>query len=285
MPRCLIVYFSQGGTTAKVAEAIAEGLKSGGYTCDLHNIKDGTPPVVSGYDLLGIGTPAYYFRPPFNVMDYVKSIPALKGLPFFTVTLYGTYCYDAARPLRQALAQKDGREVGHFVCRGADYYLGYLQEGYLFSPDHPTSEELAQAKAFGAEVAANVVGNAYSPHPYLTPPPVYRLERLLLGRWLGKQVYSRFFRVNKRKCNSCGLCVKLCPMENISKADKDYPHWGRHCLLCLYCQMKCPKDAISSPNNWLFIRPFFKYNVRRAARDPDLEYIRVMHRKGKTTPL
>jgi flavodoxin len=56
MPKCLIVFFSQMGTTVKVAESIAAGLRASGYQVDLHNLKNGKPPEISGYDLLGIGS-------------------------------------------------------------------------------------------------------------------------------------------------------------------------------------------------------------------------------------
>ena len=39
------------------------------------------------------------------------------------------------------------------------------------------------------------------------------------------------------------------------------PQWGRNCLFCLYCEMKCPKDAIKSPVDWLIMAPFMNYNI------------------------
>lgn len=54
MPKSLIVYFSQGGTTALVAKAIASSLQLAGYQVDICNIKDEMPPDVWSYDLLGI---------------------------------------------------------------------------------------------------------------------------------------------------------------------------------------------------------------------------------------
>jgi flavodoxin len=75
MSKSLIVYFSQGGTTARVAESIAAGLRAAGWQPDLCNLKDEKPPEISGYDLIGIGSPVNYYRPPFNVTDYVRSLP------------------------------------------------------------------------------------------------------------------------------------------------------------------------------------------------------------------
>lgn len=283
MSKGLIVYFSQGGTTARVTEYIATGLRTAEYRVDLCNMKDECPPNLDGYDLLGIGSPAYYYRPPFNVMDYVNSLPDLNGLPAFVFVLHGTYRGDAGNTLRHTLASKGGREVGYFHCRGADYALIYLKAGHLFSPDHPTAEELAQAEAFGREVAAHVAGKPYiRPRDDHPPSMVYRLERFLTSRWVVRQIYSRLFRVDAKSCTACGLCVEVCPVGNIA-ADKDgRPIWGRNCLGCLTCEMRCPQEAITSPANWPVSRLFTAYNVCQASRDSSLDHVRVIHRHGRT---
>ena len=78
MSKSLIVYFSLGGTTAQVAQSVAAGLRAAGREVDLCNLRDQQPPPLDGYDALGIGTPTYYFQPPFNVMDYIDRLPSLE---------------------------------------------------------------------------------------------------------------------------------------------------------------------------------------------------------------
>ncbi len=46
--------------------------------------------------------------------------------------------------------------------------------------------------------------------------------------------------------------------------------------------MKCPKDAIKSPVDWLIMAPFMSYNVYQAANDPTIDQVKVVHSKGKT---
>ena len=53
-------------------------------------------------------------------------------------------------------------------------------------------------------------------------------------------------RVDKSKCNSCGLCVKLCPVNNIELIK--YPEFLNNCCLCMRCFAYCPKEAISFKN-------------------------------------
>ena len=283
MAKSLIVYFSQSGTTARVAESIAAGLRAEEYQVDLCNLKDEQPPKASSYDLIGIGSPVYYFRPPFNVTDYIKRLPDLNGRASFTFVLYGTCKGETGTTIRRTLARKGAREIGYLACHGADYFMGYLRRGYLFSPHNPTAEELAQAETFGREVAARLAGQPYAGAKEDRPPAaIYRLERFLVNRWLVKQMYSRLFTVNAKKCNACGLCTRLCPTQNITQDKNERPVWGRNCLLCLTCELKCPKDAITSPVSWPLFTPFMAYNVRHASRDPALEHVRVVHKSGRT---
>jgi flavodoxin/ferredoxin len=283
MAKSLIVYFSQSGTTAQVAESIATGLSREGYQVDLCNIKEKQPPDTSGYDLLGIGSPVYFFRPPFIITDYLKSLPDLGGLQAFTFILHGTYRFDTNKSIRQILARKGAQDAGYFHCHGADFWLGYLKEGYLFSPNHPTLEELSMAVDFGSQVAECVDGKSYPSAEEDKPPTfIYRLQRFFLNQWCAERVYSRMVKLDKEKCDACGLCIKLCPRSNIHQDKDGYPVWEQNCLLCLTCEMKCPKDAISTPIGWSLIRPLMRYNVRHALDDPSLDHVRVIHSKGRT---
>jgi flavodoxin/NAD-dependent dihydropyrimidine dehydrogenase PreA subunit len=286
MKRALIVYFSQRGTNGRVAEAISTGLRENGCQVTLWNLRDGPPPSPRDFDLLGIGTPTYYYRPPFTVTDYVKSLPDLSGISAFVSVVHGAYRGNTGNVIRRALRLKGAREVGYFCCFGADYFLGYLKEGCLFSPDHPTAEELGHAEIFGGTIAARLAGARYvTPDDDPQLPVVYRLERFLANRLLVKLIYSRSFRVNRRCRPDCDICIKHCPVENIRRGDNGRLAWGRSCLLCLSCEMNCPEDAITSPVSWPIFRPFMIYNTRRACQDPLLDSARVIHRRGLTTRL
>ena len=55
-------------------------------------------------------------------------------------------------------------------------------------------------------------------------------------------VKDKAFRVTEA-CNGCGLCEKLCPLDNIKMADQK-PRWNGNCTQCMACICRCPKDAI-----------------------------------------
>jgi Pyruvate/2-oxoacid:ferredoxin oxidoreductase delta subunit len=230
--------------------------------------------------------PVYFYNPPYNVMEYVQNLPDLRGIPAFVFLTYGTYRFDAGDRIKRVLTRKKAHAIGYLHCRGSDLFLGYLKQGYLFSPDHPVTDELARAEAFGREIAARSdTAEHYAPEAERAPSLIYKAERLLLGEWFTRKIYSRFLRVDKAKCNACGICWNGCPTSNITEAELGYPVWGRNCLLCLTCEKDCPEEAISSPFDWPIIRPIVSYNVRAASRDPQIEHVKVVHKHGSTNKL
>ncbi|MBU5592195.1 EFR1 family ferrodoxin [Clostridium sp. MSJ-4] len=45
------------------------------------------------------------------------------------------------------------------------------------------------------------------------------------------------------KCTSCGLCMKICPVSNISMIDSK-PMWNHKCQDCMACVQLCPVRAV-----------------------------------------
>jgi Pyruvate/2-oxoacid:ferredoxin oxidoreductase delta subunit len=173
--------------------------------------------------------------------------------------------------------------VGYFCCRGDDAFWGYLKLGYLFSPGHPLEGELAKARDFGRTLGDNITSKQYvKPEEDQPPAAIYRMERFLVNRWILKNIFSRFFTVDTKKCTRCGLCIKLCPTRNVMEGKDEYPRWGRNCLACFTCELKCPKDAVRSPIDWPIFLPLLYYNIRRASGDSALDYVRVIHTAGRT---
>lgn len=283
MPKALIIYFSQGKTTKKISNSISKGLATEGFIVDLYDITQDLPPEVTNYDMVGIGSPVYIFRPPFNVMAFLKNIPNLNGMPFFCFILHGTLPGVAGNIIREHLTLKGGKEIGYAKFKGADYFLGYIQRGVLFSPDNPNETDMDNARQFGQEVAGRLTERKYEkPGMDSMPGIVYSIEELITKEFFIKYMYSYLFKLDKEKCDLCSVCLHKCPNNNISLNKNGHPQWGRDCLFCLYCQMKCPKDAIKSVVDWPIMAPFMSYNVSQSLNNSMIEHVSVEHSKGRT---
>ena len=65
--------------------------------------------------------------------------------------------------------------------------------------------------------------------------------------------------VNEDKCIGCGICTKVCPMENIVIKDKK-ALIGDRCTQCLACVHFCTQQAMeirhkTMPKEWQYHHP------------------------------
>lgn len=60
------------------------------------------------------------------------------------------------------------------------------------------------------------------------------------------QKLASAYTINEETCVGCGQCVKVCPVDAITKGDGNYYVIdGDICISCGACEKKCPVDAIS----------------------------------------
>jgi ferredoxin len=64
------------------------------------------------------------------------------------------------------------------------------------------------------------------------------------------------FKINKNKCNKCGICANLCPLENIEI--KDVIQFKDKCIFCLRCVSYCPQQAMS---NKILLKTYRALNI------------------------
>jgi len=69
----LIIYFSSTGNTGKVANAIKEGLETGGIKVDLKNPQEAANIDFFDYDLVCMGSPSIEWQPAKPIVDLLKS--------------------------------------------------------------------------------------------------------------------------------------------------------------------------------------------------------------------
>ncbi len=288
--RALVIFYSVTGTTRRVSGSIAEGLRVSGLDVLEHDLREGRPPDAAEFDIIGVGFPVHWYRMPTPVRDALSALGGLSGRSAFVFVLSGTYRGAGLDRARSALRRACAREIGVFACRGEGRFLGYTRLGYQFSPGHPDDADLSAAYEFGralpAAHRAAQRGEPVSAVPHDQPTHwMYAVERALVSPWLARHLYSRFFRLDAIRCTRCGKCAHICPSHNIAWERGQLPVWGRDCVLCLTCAEVCPEAAIDCPIDWPVFRPFLRYNVRRAGRDPGIEHVRVELRRGKVVRL
>lgn len=94
MGNVLIVYYSQSGNTKKMAEAVAEGVKSGGGGVVLKNAPDADKNDILACDAVIFGTPNYFSYMAGMVKDFFDRVwvdvrEKLEGKPYACFGSYG----------------------------------------------------------------------------------------------------------------------------------------------------------------------------------------------------
>lgn len=73
MKKAIVLYWSAGGNTEKVATSIREGLAEGGMDCALRKLAEADDVDFFAYDLVCFGVPSYSWHPPKPADDYLKA--------------------------------------------------------------------------------------------------------------------------------------------------------------------------------------------------------------------
>lgn len=72
MKRAMVLYWSAGGNTEKVAAAIEGGLTAGGFETTIRRVQDADDVDFFDYHLVCFGVPSYNWHPPKPADDYLK---------------------------------------------------------------------------------------------------------------------------------------------------------------------------------------------------------------------
>jgi ferredoxin len=242
----LVVYYSATGSTKKVARAIHKGM-SQVIAADLASVKEITPEKAGEYDLIGVGSPIWFFREPANVRLFMYQMPRLEGKLGFVFCSHGTAPLGVFHSMVPFLRRKGLTMIGWGDWYGSVYQVLHAPKPY-FTDGHPDAIDLAEAEAFGREMAERALRIAagepdlvpripkgadadltFQPHPIGEPFPGANPTRA----------------VDMEKClyPDCTTCEDCCP-ANCIELVQDPPRFGDDCYNCSLCNRICPTGAI-----------------------------------------
>jgi NAD-dependent dihydropyrimidine dehydrogenase PreA subunit/flavodoxin len=149
--KAMIVYYSATGSTFKVAKAICQGMRQT-MSCDLVKIKKADPKKMAQYDVIGLGGPIWYFRETANLKLFVQRMPVMEGNPVFLFCSHGSDPIGFFDSLGKSVIKKKMTIIGWNDWYGSVFHVLHMPKPYL-TDGHPDAIDLAQAEAFGDEMA------------------------------------------------------------------------------------------------------------------------------------
>jgi flavodoxin len=131
-----VFYFSKGGNTKKVAEAMASALKAKAL-----DVKNASSKDVPKGAFIIVGSGVYANRVGREMMDFLQSLPQVKGGRAATFETSGNGERIVAGSEMGDMLKKRGYAIrGSFVCPGRAFFVA--------KRGHPSAEDLKKAAKF-----------------------------------------------------------------------------------------------------------------------------------------
>jgi flavodoxin/ferredoxin len=266
--KTLVIYFSQTQNTRKIGEKIRDGIESVTGQCDFTPLKNVKIAELAEYQLIGIGFPVHYYKEPFNVTDFLESLPQQNNRHWFAFCTHGTVIGNTFPSIAQKLTAKKATVIGYFNSYAGIAVPYYPRPSY--TSGHPDALDFEQAEQFGRDMvdrSQRIKNN----RPDLIPAPepvssrewIKSAERTTLG--FLKQHMPKL-TVDPDKCIQCEACQKRCPVGGID-IYADPPKIQEPCIYCWHCTLVCPFQAIRA--DWENLEKIAPDNYARYRRELD----------------
>ena len=247
--RILIFYFSGTGNTRKIAKEYSNAFTSLNCNVELRPLPvNGTvkKEELESADLLGFGYPIHAFNAPEILIDLVKSFPRLENNKRAFVFK------SSGEPVRMSdvsslklIKLLDARNIS--VKNEYQYCMPY---NIIFRHSDEMAFRMWETAKKLIPIDCREIINT-EPHAVRHMFMGGMLAWFLRIEHWGAHLNGRFYKTTK-DCVNCGLCVKTCPVKNITVKENGEIRFGKNCLMCMRCALNCPKDAIKAGlfNGW-----------------------------------
>jgi len=277
-----IFYFSASGNSLALARDIAQ--KTNAKMIAIPSVIN-QPSIHPQTNSVGIVFPVYYasngYGLPLIIERFINKLQGIEAKYFFAVCTHSGMAGETIAKLRKQIESHGG-----FLAAGFSLKMGSTK-----MPEEKQQKLLKKqkqkAKLIGEYVNTQKKGK-YETRSLLRKiayaVPLYALIKPIFWRRYRKLSKTREFssfqkiiptadnsyQCDTTKCNSCGICTKVCPVDNI-KMVNGRPEWQNNCETCYGCFLWCPKEAIFGD--------IVSYNDRR--HHPGVELVDIIKEKSQ----
>jgi ferredoxin/flavodoxin len=241
-----IYYFSGTGNSLVVARDLAE--KINGKLIPVTEVID-QDRVQTNATVIGVVFPVYDFKRPRIMGKFIRKLDNPDTKYLFAVCTYGITPGKAMQHLEKELKACGGKLAGGFAVHMPHNGIGSaalsgIHPEQMFTRWKQQCEviyDYVQARKRGTLETSNLVVSFIFSGLFLKMIPILLplFTQVLLKGW------DSLALIADKKCNGCGICRRICPVDNITMIDNK-PAWSNHCEGCFACLHWCPQEAIQA---------------------------------------
>ena len=240
----MIFYYSGCGNSRFIAKSIAEALADKLVFIPEAQRNGEFEYNIAENEMLGFVYPIYSWRPPHLVDEFVNQLK-INGTPSYvwTAVTCGDNVGETETIFRKELKDK-GLELNAAFCfKMPNTYVNMI--GMTVDKPEIANEKIAKAKEKLPKVIELIRQHADYSDMIKGGLPGFKSN--VIGSGFYKWASDKPFFANDN-CISCGLCAKVCPLQNITM-EYGHPHWNGNCNTCDACYHHCPQNAIQYGKN------------------------------------
>lgn len=244
----MILYFSGTGNTKAVAEALASALDDSIVKMDVAGVARGLCPEVdvSGHKRVIWCFPVYSWGVPPVVATFIKSVNIKGGNEALhcMVCTCGDDTGLTDRQWQKLIGNRGWRTGTASSIQMPNTYV--TMKGFDVDSPELACNKLATFPSAVKEAVACIEQNR--PGQMIRGNFAWFKSKIIYPWFIRHAMSPKPFRHNAA-CISCGACMKVCPMKNITPDKIKQPVWGDICAFCLACYHVCPRHAVMYGNS------------------------------------
>ncbi len=234
------IYFSGTGNTKHCTEYLLQRLDSKAtvYSIENENVVDA---IISSDEII-FAYPVYYSNLPKIVRDFiVKNFAIWQNKKIFIIATMALFSGDGAGCSARLFKKYGAKILGGLHIKMPDC-IGDVKILKKSLADNRKIVAIADQKLDNA--LDKILSGEYPKNGLgFASRLVGLFGQRLYFRKKTKKYYSGI-KINNKKCVACGLCVSVCPMQNIELKDNKITNICK-CTMCYRCFANCPKQAIT----------------------------------------
>jgi NAD-dependent dihydropyrimidine dehydrogenase PreA subunit len=233
----VICYFSGTGNSYSVARKIADAVGD----CRIYRItkKMLDDSFKIDADRFGLVYPVHSYGPPAMVRVFISKCTIQKAAYTFSVAVHDGKPENAPGVINSLMKQR-GREIdGFFSIRmPGNFIVGKEKES------NAQIRIIRESDKIIIPIIEDICARDYYP---VAPVPL--MNKIIKTGFISKLFSKLLLKFDKNfiqtsRCVQCGICVNVCPSENIVLANGKKLIFKNNCQACMACLNWCPNRAI-----------------------------------------